>query len=77
MRKLFVIVMMAVALLVGSAGPAAAQDDRACVGTFASELARDEAYRPLGEIVRHEARDLHPYGQTTVKPLATQCVVPE
>jgi hypothetical protein len=78
MRKLLAILAMAVALLVGSVGPAAAQGEQGCAGELASELATDETYRPLGaNFIRHEARDHHPYGQTTVKPLATQCIVPE
>ena len=76
MRKLLVGLTLAISLTLGVAGSALATNDnasdRACAGQFASEVARE--FRPLGQTVRWEAQNWHPYGHI-ISHLATTCEV--
>jgi hypothetical protein len=75
MRKMITALLLSLALLLGLAGAASAQSDRACVGTFVSGFARSEP-GALGQTVRQEAKDFHPFGQV-VSVFATTCDFPE
>jgi hypothetical protein len=70
-------VVLLMALMVATAGPASAISEnaaeRACVGAFVSTGAKEA--QPFGQTIRQEAKDFHPFGKTASQG-ATTCELP-
>jgi hypothetical protein len=81
MKRLTLVLSIVLLLVAGSISSVAAQgsqaNERACVGIVVSEWAQEPELHPLGQNVSIEAKEFHPLGQTTIKPFARYCDIPE